>query len=237
MLQIKNYADKILKNISFELKAKQNLIILGANGAGKSTLAKVLCGITPSSCVQINHKNLNDFSAKERTQLINYVPAKLEIFDEYITLNEYLNLSCLHTFLEARNMLKLLNLEALKDKPCQSMSSGEQQLTMLASAVLHNAKTTIFDEPTANLDPQKSRDIYSLLKANIFQSKIIITHDLNLAYKLGYDVMYIKNGYVDFLGSSSFFFEETNLNAYFGTSVKMISYNLDGKHNKFCINT
>ena len=223
MLQIKNYANKILKNISFELGAKQNLIILGANGAGKSTLAKVLCGITPSSCVSIKHQNLNAFSAKERTKLINYVPAKLEIFDEYITLNEYLNLSRLHSLLEAKNLLKLLNLEALKNKSCQSMSSGEQQLTMLASAILHNAKITIFDEPTANLDPQKSRDIYSLLASNIFQSKIIITHDLNLAYKLGYDVLYIKNGYVDFLGSSKNFFEEGNLSEYFGTSVQKIN--------------
>jgi len=222
MLQIKNYSDKILKNISFELKPKQNLIILGANGAGKSTLAKVLCGITPSSII-INGKPLALYSSKERTKLINYVQAKLKIFDEYISLNEYLNLSRLHTLLEAKNLLKLLEINHLKDKSCKQLSSGEQQLSMLASAVLHNARITIFDEPTANLDPQKSRDIYSLLKSNIFQSKIIITHDLNLAHKLGYEVMYIKNGYVDFFGTSKSFFEEHNLSDYFGTSVQKVN--------------
>jgi len=226
MLQIKNYSDNILKNISFELKPKKNLIILGENGAGKSTLAKVLCGITPSSTVWLNNKNLNDLSAKERTKLINYVPAKLEIFDEYISLNEYLDLSRLNTILASENLLKLLALEPLTNKSCQSMSSGEQQLSMLASAVLHNAQITIFDEPTANLDPQKSRDIYSLLKSNIFQSKIIITHDLNLAYQLGYDVIYIKNGTVDFFGISKNFFEEGNLSDYFGTSVKRTENNI-----------
>ena len=226
MLQIKNYSNNILKNISFALKPKQNLIILGENGAGKSTLAKVLCGISPSSTVWLNNKNLNDLSAKERTKLINYVPAKLEIFDEYISLNEYLDLSRLNTMLASKNLLKLLALEPLKDKSCQSMSSGERQLSMLASAVLHNANITIFDEPTANLDPQKSRDIYSLLKSNIFQSKIIITHDLNLAYKLGYDVIYIKNGTIDFFGSSKNFFEENNLSDYFGTSVQKTENNI-----------
>ncbi len=199
----------------------QNLIILGSNGAGKSTLAKVLCGITPSTLL-VNDKPLNTYSNKERTKLINYVPAKLEIFDEYITLDEYLNLSRLHTLLASKNMLKLLSLEHLKNKPCQQLSSGEQQLTMLATAILHNAKVTIFDEPTANLDPQKSRDTYSLLKSHLFQSKIIITHDLNLAYKLGYDVMFIKEGEIDFLGSSKAFFHASNLDHYFGSSVKMV---------------
>ena len=223
MLQINNYSNEILKNISFELKVKQNLIILGSNGAGKSTLAKVLCGITHSSNIRINKKNLNDFSAKERPRLINYIPAKLEIFDEYITLYEYLNLSRLQTLLESQNMLKLLEINHLKNKACKQLSSGEQQLTMLATAVLHNAKITIFDEPTANLDPKKSRDIFSLLKSNLFQSKIIITHDLNLAYRLGYEVIYIKNGKIDFSGSSEAFFKTSNLNDYFGTSIKKVN--------------
>ena len=221
MIKLSNYSDDILENITLELKSKQNLIILGSNGAGKSTLAKVLCGITPSS-VLFKEKTLENYSTKERTKLINYVPAKLEIFDEYLTLEEYLDLSRLHTLLESKNMLKLLELEKLKNKPCQQLSSGEQQLLMLASALLHNAKVTIFDEPTANLDPQKSRDIFSLLKGKLFQSKIIITHDLNLAYKLGYNVVYMKKGKIVFSNSSEKFFTKSNLNDFFGTSVKRI---------------
>ena len=223
MLTIDNYSNEILKNISFELKTNENLIILGSNGAGKSTLAKVLCGITPSSCVTLHGQELHKVKVKERTKYINYIPAKLEIFDEYITLNEYLNLSRLHTLLESKNMLKLLEIDHLKNKACQQLSSGEQQLTMLATAVLHNAKITIFDEPTANLDPQKSRNIFSLLKSNIFQSKIIITHDLNLAYRLGYKVLCINEGQITFFDSSKKFFNESNLNDYFGTSIKMVN--------------
>jgi iron complex transport system ATP-binding protein len=225
MIQLSNYTDGILKNIHFELKSKQNLIILGNNGAGKSTLAKLLCGITPSSLL-INGKVLSDYSSRERTKLINYVPAKLEIFDEYISLQEYLDLSRLHTLLESNNMLKLLNIAHLNNKPCQQLSSGEQQLTMLATAVLHNAEVTIFDEPTANLDPQKSRDIFSLLKSNLFQSKIIITHDLNLAYKLGYDVLFMREGKIIFNDNSKKFFQSSNLDTFFGSSVKIIDDNI-----------
>lgn len=222
MLQLHNYSDKILKNISFTLKEKQHLIILGSNGAGKSTLAKVLCGITTSS-LKLKGKPLSHYSSKERTRLLNYIPPKLEIFDEYITVNEYLNLSCLHSMLDSENMLKLLEINHLKNKPCKQLSSGEQQLSMFATAILHNAKITIFDEPTANLDPKRTRDIYSLLKSNIFQSKIIITHDLNLAYKLGYNILYIKDGQIAFHHNSKSFFTESNLNDFFETSVKNVN--------------
>jgi len=221
VLELSNYQDKILRNINFKLNKGDNLIILGSNGAGKSTLAKVLCGITPSE-VLFNAKKLSSYSPKERTKLINYVPAKLEIFDEYLTLQEYLELSRLHTHLSTRNILKLLHLEKLQDTPCQELSSGEQQLTMLATAILHHARVTIFDEPTANLDPKKSRDIFSLLKGHLFQSKIIITHDLNLAYKLGYDTLYMREGKILFNGSSQNFFSASNLNYFFGNSVKKV---------------
>jgi len=222
MLKIDNYSDEILEEITFELKENQNLTILGSNGAGKSTLAKLLCGITPSENIMIYGKKLHRLKAKERTKLINYIPAKLEIFDEYITLKEYLDLSQLYTLLEAENLLNFLDIESLKDKSCKTLSSGEQQLTMLATAVLHNAKITIFDEPTANLDPKKSRDIFSLLKSGLFQNKIIITHDLTLAYRLGYDILYIEGGKVDFYDTSKKFFHTSNLDHYFGSSVKKI---------------
>lgn len=220
MLRIHHYNNEILQDISFHLKRDENLIILGSNGAGKSTLAKILCGITPSQNVTLEGKQLNKLNSKQRTKLINYIPAKLEIFDEYITLEEYLDLSRIHTLLASKNMLKLLELDHLKNKPCQQLSSGEQQLTMLATAVLHNAKITIFDEPTANLDPKKSRDVYALLKSNIFQSKIIITHDLNLAYHLGYKILYIKDQQISFFDTSEKFFHPSNLNHYFGTSIE-----------------
>ncbi|MBU1668752.1 ATP-binding cassette domain-containing protein [bacterium] len=222
MLTIKNHNSNILTDISFHLKQHENLIILGSNGAGKSTLAKVLCGITPSNNVTINGKKITQLKTKERTKLINYIPAKLEIFDEYLTLEQYLDLSRLHTLLASKNILKLLELEHLKTKPCQQLSSGEQQLTMLASAVLHNARITIFDEPTANLDPKKSRDVYALLKSKLFQSKIIITHDLNLAYRLGYKILYIKDGKISFFDTSERFFHPSNLDHFFASSVQKV---------------
>ncbi|WP_373071713.1 ATP-binding cassette domain-containing protein [Sulfurimonas sp.] len=219
MLKISDFSNSILANIDFHIKEDENLIILGSNGAGKSTLAKVLCGITHSESVEIFSHALESLNAKQRAEFINYIPPKLEIFDEYISLYEYLELSKLYSEFSIDDVVSLLGLDELKEKQCIKLSSGEQQLTMLASSLLHNAKLTIFDEPTSNLDPQKTRRVYEILKSNKLQNRIIITHDLNLAHKLGYKILYIQNGKIEFFDTNEKFFEEKNLYKFFGSSI------------------
>lgn len=222
MLRVKEFGNTILTDITFHIKEGENLIILGSNGAGKSTLARVLCGISLSDAVELFGKKLNDLSAKERAVIINYIPPKLEIFDEYISLREYLELSRLYSELSVDDVLELLELKALDDKACITLSSGEQQLSMLASSILHNAKLTIFDEPTANLDPQKTLKVAKILKSDRIQNRIIITHDLNLAFKLGYKILYMSNGKIEFFDENRKFFEASNLERFFGSSLKRI---------------
>lgn len=222
MLKITNFSNSILSDIDFHLEDDENLIILGSNGAGKSTLAKVLCGISDSDKVELFSKKLSLLSAKERAKLINYIPPKLEMFDEYISLGEYLELSKLYSDLSIEDVLELLDLKALEHKACISLSSGEQQLTMLASALLHNAKLTIFDEPTANLDPKKTQKVAQILQSEKIKNRIIITHDLNLAYKLGFNILYMQDGKIEFLSKNRAFFEKSNLDKFFGTSLKQI---------------
>ena len=222
MLQIREFSNTILTDIDFHLNMDENLIILGSNGAGKSTLAKVLCGLTYSESVKLFSKNLHNLSAKDRAKEINYIPPKLEIFDEYISLCEYLELSKLYSTLTVDDVLKLLDLELLQDKACITLSSGEQQLTMLASSFLHNANLTIFDEPTANLDPKKTQKVAKLLASERIKNRVIITHDLNLAHKLGYKILFILDGKIEFFDENEKFFEDSNLEKFFGSSLKRV---------------
>ena len=217
MLKIDNLSNTILKNISLHLD--ENLIILGSNGAGKSTLARAICGLIPSDKIQLFNKSLHLLDAKKRAELINYIPPKLEIFDEYISLKEYLKLSKLHSNLEVNEVMQLLGIEKLQDEMCKNLSSGEQQLTLMASAILHNAKLSIFDEPTANLDPKKTLEVYKLLKSDKIKTRIIITHDLNLAFKLGYKILYMQDCEVKFFDTNQKFFKDANLNSIFGDSL------------------
>ena len=226
MLKINNYSNTILKDISFSLE-NQNLIILGSNGVGKTTLAKVLCGLLSSDEVSIDDINPSKVYGDKRTKLINYIPAKLEIFDEFLSVYEFLELSDISSDKSIDEVLEVLEISYLKDKPSKYLSSGESQLLLLASGILHNAKYTILDEATSNLDPQRVKKVYSILKdSTLFQSKIIITHNLNLAYKLGYDILYLQCGEIKYHKTNKEFFSKQNLDELFENSVKVVDDNV-----------
>ncbi len=217
MLKLDNYSNYILKDISLKID-NQNLLILGANGSGKTTLAKILSGLISNNLI---------LDGDERTKLINYIPVGLDIFDEFIDVTEFLKLNCLYSNLQIDEILKLFEITYLRNKSCKDLSSGESQLVLIAGAILHNAKYTIFDEPTSNLDPYKIKLVYDHFKQDKYlQHKIIITHNLNLAFHLEYDILFLENGQIKFYGSNDNFFTNDNLNIFFKGSVAKIENNI-----------
>ncbi len=226
-VKIDNYSNSILKDISFSLEAGEHLIILGSNGVGKTTLAKVLCGMTPSNSVTIDSINPSKLYGEKRAKLINYIPPKLDIFDEFITVREFLELGSFSNNTTIAEALEKLHITHLSYKPCTTLSSGESQLLLIASALLHDALYTIFDEPTANLDPQKMQLLFTLLKdESTLQSKVIITHNLDLAYKLGYNILFLEDGAVKFYGTSADFFMQEHLDVLYDGSVEKNANNI-----------
>jgi len=213
----------ILKPLSFSLSKGESLTILGANGAGKSTLARILCGLYRShGVVKLDGVFLENYAHTLRSEKINYIPPKLNIYERFVTVEEFLQLSRFHGTQQEQDIhevLRTLGLDTLKGEYCASLSSGEQQLLLMASALVHGAKMTIFDEPTSNLDPRKIKMIFSILKSTEWMQKIVITHDLQFAWKLGYPVLYMEGGEVIFQGSAEAFFEDENLQNIFGGSV------------------
>lgn len=227
MLKLNNFSNFVLKDINLTLKSNQNLVILGDNGAGKTTLAKILSGVIENKNTTIDDKIIGNIYGKERTQLINYIPPKLEVFDEYLSVFEFLELSYLYGTCDIETVLKLLEISHLKNKFCHNLSSGEAQLLLIASGILHNATFTILDETSSNLDPQKQKLVFNILTLkNYLQTKIIITHNLNFAFKLAFDVLYLDEGTMKFFGSSEEFFKDKNLYKFFGSSVKNIQNNI-----------
>jgi len=228
MLKVSNYSNFILKNISFFLNENENLVVLGENGAGKSTLAKVICGLIESEAIELYEKNLNSLSQQERANFINYIPPKLSIFDEYITLKEFLELSSINS-VDAKRLKKvilLLNLKKLENRYCNDLSSGEKQLLLLASSLMHNAKITIFDELTANLDINRLKEVFDIFKSNFLNQKIVITHNLDLAYALKFKILFLKDGKIEFFGENEEFFTNKNLNKFYKNSISKVNNHL-----------
>jgi len=209
MIELKDFSCKfdekiVLQDIS--LKIKNHLTILGANGSGKSTLAKAVCGlITFNGKIFIESKNISELSLIERAKTISYIPAKLAVYDSFITLYEFVLLGRFphkKSFLDysrrdkniAKQTLEFLKINHLKNHTLNSLSSGEQQLSLIAQALTQQSKIIIFDEPTANLDPHNSKIIAQHIKGlKEYHQIILITHDLHLASYVDNSVAFLKS--------------------------------------------
>lgn len=228
MLEIKNYSSNILQDISFSLNDGENLIILGKNGAGKSTLAKVLSNLISNDEVTIFGENISLMQDLKRAKTINYIPPKLSIFDEYITLKEYLELSFIGEVdnNKIEKIINLLRLKKLENSYCKAFSSGEKQLLLLASSLVHNAKITIFDELTANLDITRLKEVFDIFNSDLLQQKIVITHNLDLAYALKYKILFIEDGKIAFFDEHKKFFESENLKRFYNNTILKLDNHL-----------
>lgn len=232
MLHVNNLSVKILKNIRLSMHTGEHLSILGANGSGKTTLARAICGLIPSDAVWIDTKPLPSLSPQERSETFHFVPAKLDLYDEYLSVQDYLALCAPEQEAAIGAVLEALGIAHLHNSRCVKLSSGESTLLMVAGAMLRRSRYTLFDEPTANLDSKNSVKLYRLLASSpLFEHRIVITHDLNLAYALGSRILYLENGEERFFGNCEEFFAPENLQRCFGGFITrtgehfMVNYN------------
>jgi iron complex transport system ATP-binding protein len=194
----------ILKDINLDINS--HISILGANGSGKSTLAKAICKLIKfDGEILLKKKNTQYIDNITMAKNISYIPAKLEIYDSFISVEEFVlqgRFPYKKGFFDytkddksiTTQTLELLNLTHLKNNTVSSLSSGEQQLVLIAQALTQQSKIIIFDEPTANLDPHNSKIIAQRIKSlKEYHQIILITHDLNLASYINSNIVFIKD--------------------------------------------
>ncbi len=240
MISIKNLSCSfekkvILKDVNLEIES--HLSVLGANGSGKSTLAKAICNLNKfEGVVEIESKNMQEFSLNQRAKTISYIPAKLDIYDAFITVEEFVLLGRFpykESFFDysekdrsiTSQTLEFLKISHLKNYTVSSLSSGEQQLTLIAQALTQQSKIIIFDEPTANLDPHNSKIIAKHIKGlKEYHQIILITHDLHLASYVDSPVAFIKDKTAHYYEKD--FFNDKELEKLYGVSFNsmVISY-------------
>jgi len=182
-----------VNKINLELNLNESLGIVGESGCGKSTLAKMLAGlIKPSSGeIEINNKNINDYSNKDLPNHIQYM-----FQDPISSLNPrktiYQSLSAPLKYLrklderqidqEIKKIIKEVNLkEEFLNRFPHEFSGGQAQRIGIARVLLSKAKIIILDEPVSALDVSVQSQILNLL--NDLQKKfelsyIVISHDL-----------------------------------------------------------
>ena len=196
-----------LKGMDLRIDDGEFVFLVGPSGSGKSTIIKLLTGEVraTSGRVMVNGYNLGNI----RNWQIPYMRRTLGvIFQDFRlidkkTVGQNLEFAMRVIGASRREMRRripyVLDLVGLKDKldaHPNELSGGEQQRVAIARALINNPQMIIADEPTGNLDPQRSLEIMTLLERinSMGTTMLIVTHEKELVNRFSKRVVAIENG-------------------------------------------
>src|SRR5467141_3532260 len=187
---------RVIDGVSLDLERGTVVGLLGPNGSGKTTLLRILAGVLPpqSGRVLIDGRPIEQLTRRELARRIAVVPQETHsTFDfsviDMVLMGRYPHLGPFE--LEgaadqaiAREALAATGTAHFETRPFATLSGGEKQRVVIASALAQASEMLLLDEPTAALDLGFQFDIASLL-ARLNRERgvtmVVSTHDLNLA--------------------------------------------------------
>ncbi len=227
MIELKNVSfkyelqeEKTIKNMDLYVKQGEFVGIIGKNGSGKTTLCNIIRGIIPdfiqghiSGDIVIDGKNIDDIERGEMAELVGFVfqnpfsqisGIKKTVFEEIAYGLENLGVEREEIRQRVTDVIKLLKIEDLQDKNPNELSGGQSQRVAIASIIVMNPKVLIFDEPTSQLDPLGTEEIFDILKLLKSQNKtiILVEHKIDLIAEYADRVVVMDNGEIIFNGET-----------------------------------
>ena len=209
-----------LKNINIEIKKGEFWAVIGKNGSGKMTFCNMLRRFVPdfykgelTGKITLEDKELKDYSQKELVQKIGFVfqnpftqisGVKDTVFDEIAYGLENLGLEKEEIISKVEKILKLLEIEKLRDRNPYDLSGGQKQRVALASIIAMNPDILVIDEPTSQLDPKGTEDIFKIinLMANEGKTIILVEHKLELIAEYAQNILVLDEGEIILSGKA-----------------------------------
>lgn len=202
---------KVLKDFTFQMERPEIVSLIGPNGSGKTTLLRCLNRklLPQQGCVLVTNQDLISLSRKEIARQIGVVPQMSHIsFPFTVTeivlmgrtpyLGRFEALSK-KDFVLAQEMLQLVDIEPLADRPITEVSGGEYQRVIIARALVQEPAILLLDEPTLHLDLNHQLELLELLK-NLVSKKglgvIMASHDINLALRYSNRLILLNSGII-----------------------------------------
>ena len=209
-----------LKNINIEIKKGEFWAVIGKNGSGKTTFCNMLRRFVPdfykgelTGTITLEDKELKDYSQKELVQKIGFVfqnpftqisGVKDTVFEEIAYGLENLGLDKGEIISKVEKILKLLEIEKLRDRNPYDLSGGQKQRVALASIIAMDPDILVIDEPTSQLDPKGTEDIFKIinLMANEGKTIILVEHKLELIAEYAENILVLDEGEIILSGKA-----------------------------------
>jgi tungstate transport system ATP-binding protein len=196
----------IIHDVSCEIGAGPNTVILGANGAGKSVLMRLCHGLLRPTAGRVT------WHGRGRQAMVFQRPVMLRrsAIANVIYGLRLAGVASRQAESRAAQVLEAVDLMAIAQRSARVLSGGEQQRLALARAWALRPQVLFLDEPTANLDPNATRAVEGIIRAiHDSGTKIIMsTHSLGQARRLGDEILFMSDGHLVERASVDGFFRQ-----------------------------
>lgn len=185
---------EVLKDINFEVKDGEFIILNGASGSGKTTLLTILGGLLSQTSGDVvyegkslferhtnkAHLRLNDIGfIFQASHLVPY----LKVLDQLTLIGKETGMSSKEAQARAKELLTKIGLEEQLNSYPHMLSGGQQQRVAIMRALMNHPKIVLADEPTASLDASRAQEVVEMIRKQIKDNQMIgimITHDESL---------------------------------------------------------
>jgi cell division transport system ATP-binding protein len=196
-----------LEDVSFEIKEREFVSMVGKSGAGKTTLLKLILAQEKPTRGQIlfDSQDINKIKPEKIPEFRQRIGAIFQDYKLLASKTTYENTVYVMKVLGKsdeeilRDVPKVLDIVGLSHRshnfPAE-LSAGERQRAAIARALIHRPKIILADEPTGNLDPYNTSEIIRLLlKINEFGTTVVLaTHDREIVNSLDKRVITLEKG-------------------------------------------
>ncbi|MGG3503977.1 ABC transporter ATP-binding protein [Paenibacillus sp. FSL W8-0187] len=209
-----------LKNVNVTIERGKLYALIGANGGGKTTLCNVIRGFIPHFYkgdlrgeVLIEGKDIREWEMGELSQKIGYVfqnpftqisGVKDNVFEEIAFGLENLGMEPALIREKVDQVINMLEIDYLRDKNPFELSGGQKQRVALASIIVMEPDVLVIDEPTSQLDPKGTEEVFKIIELMKKKGKtiILVEHKIELIAEYADDVILLSEGEVAMQGSS-----------------------------------
>jgi len=187
----------ILDDVSLTLDPGAPTVLIGPNGSGKTTLLRAAMGLTAATRGRITWGGREHAPPDKRAFMFQRpVMLRRSVLGNLIYALKAAKAPRGTQDDRANDLLTLVGLQALAQRPARRLSGGEQQRLALARALARAPTVLFLDEPTASLDPHATLAIEDAVRsiAALGVKVVMSTHDLGQAKRLAGDIVLLHRG-------------------------------------------